>query len=135
VLVLDQGFLQDLWSILIAGKSRTAETRELADLLTLLYYDIDTKVVVIEVDPSTAATRVAGRTHGDSRFDGLPQDELRGALDAAGAVKDQVKDAAMMAGLPMNVLNGTIPVNELVSQLRALLPTPLNCQKERLNKQ
>ena len=122
VLVLDQGFLQDLWSILVSGKSRPFEPFKLAGLMKVLYNGIDTTVLVIEVDPSIAAVRVSGRTHGDSRFEELPQQELRGALAAASVVQGQVKDAAMLAGLPVQVVDGTAPVSELAGQLHALLP-------------
>jgi hypothetical protein len=90
--------------------------------MKVLYDGIDTTVLVIEVDPSIAALRVAGRTHGDSRFEELPQPELHSALAAANVVQGQVNDAAMLAGLRVQVVDGTAPVSELAGQLHALLP-------------
>src|SRR4051812_39460632 len=77
VVLLDQGFLQDVWSIFLSSKSARADPKVLRSLLQCLYEGIDVTIVVLKVDPETASARVWARTQGDSRFDNLPMRQLR----------------------------------------------------------
>src|SRR5829696_5837949 len=66
VVLLDQGFLQDLWSILLSSKFACADPALLCSLIRVLYEGIDATIVVLDVDADTASARVAARTHGNS---------------------------------------------------------------------
>ena len=122
LMLLDQGFLQDLWSILVSGKSDRCDPMLLAPLIRALYEGIEVRIIVIEVDAETASARIGGRTHGGSRLDGLPEEELRISLASASGVQHQIIDAAKLAGLPVQALDGSAPPNILVDQLLSLLP-------------
>lgn len=79
-------------------------------------------IVVIEVDPETASARVRGRTHGNSRFDGLPEGQLRSSLHSVSGLQRQIVEAATLAGLPVRSLDGSAPSHVVADQLLSLLP-------------
>ena len=122
VVLLDQGFLQDLWSILLSCRSACADPALLSPLISALYDGMDATIVILEVDPGTAAERVRGRTYGNSRFDGLPAGELRPSLHSASELHRQVGEAATLAGLPVRILDGSAPSHAVADQLLSLLP-------------
>ena len=122
VVLLDQGFLQDLWSILLSSRSATVDPARLAPLIRALYDGIDATVVVVDVDPETASDRVAGRPHGHSRFDGLPEPQRVGSLQSADQLLRQIIAAARLAGLPVQTIDGMRPSAEVAQELLALLP-------------
>ncbi|HEU4877140.1 MAG TPA: hypothetical protein VFT07_04795, partial [Sphingomicrobium sp.] len=87
MVLLDQGFLQDIWSIFLSSKSASADPALLCSLIGALYRGIDATIVVLDVNPETASSRVAARTHGDSRFDNLPDRQLRDSIAAASGLQ------------------------------------------------
>ena len=121
VVLLDQGFLQDLWSILVSGKSPRGNPTLLPPLIRALYEGIDARIVVLDVDPETACARLTGRAHGDSRLDGLPESELRSSLRAASGLQRQIVEAARLAGLSVQTLDGLAPPHVIADQLVSLL--------------
>ena len=122
VVLLDQGFLQDLWSILLSSKSTCADPSLLAALICSLYEGIDATIVVLDVDPETASERVSARTHGHSRFDRLPEAQLRSSIDAASGLQDQIMESARLAGLQVIVVDGSPPPQVVADRLLALFP-------------
>lgn len=119
-LLLDQGFLQDLWSILLAGKAVRSDPLLIAPLIRTAYHGIDATIVAIDVDPEVAATRILERQHGDSRFDGLPEAELRDALRSASGLHDRILEAAKLAGLPVIGVDGAVPPQQIADRLLTL---------------
>ncbi|RYD60823.1 MAG: hypothetical protein EOP84_36490, partial [Verrucomicrobiaceae bacterium] len=97
LVLLDQGFLQDVWSILLSSKAARAEPELLHSLIRLLYDGIDVTIVVLEVDSKTASARVSGRTNGGSRFDNLPEGQLRSSIAASSGLQRQIVEAARLA--------------------------------------
>jgi adenylate kinase family enzyme len=120
--VLDQGFLQDIWSIFLSGKSMSADPDLLCTLVRSLYEGIDTRIVVLDVDPTTASARVSARTHGVSRFEHMPERQRLTALEAASGLQQQIMEAARAAGLPVVVIDGSLPAAAVTDQLLALSP-------------
>ena len=122
IVLLDQGFLQDLWSILLSGKSACADPALLSSLIRALYGGIDITVVVLDVSPEIAAARVSGRSHGKSRFDGLPEEQVRNSLHSVSGLQRQIVEAARLAGLPVRIIDGSLPSNVTANHLLTLLP-------------
>jgi len=122
VVLLDQGFLQDLWSILVSGGSSRANQTLLPPLIRALYEGIDARIFILEVDPDTACARLRGRAHGDSRLDGLPESELRSSLRAAAGLQRQIVAAANLAGLSIRTLDGLAPPDVIADQVVSGLP-------------
>jgi hypothetical protein len=118
--VLDQGFLQDIWSIFLSAKSVSADPDLIWPLVRSLYEGFDTRIVVLQVDPATASARVAARPHGLSRVDALPERQRLTSLEAAHGLQRQIMEAARVAGLPLSFIDGSLPVPVVTEQLLAL---------------
>lgn len=69
VCVLDQWSLQELWSLHIDGSARRVD--EPGRLVKALLSEEPLLYVFLRIAPAEAARRVASRSHGGSRFDGL----------------------------------------------------------------
>ena len=122
VVLLDQGFLQDLWSILLPGETASIEPSLLSPLIGALYEGIEATIVVLDVAPETASARIAGRGRGRSRFDGLPETEVSSALHAARGLQSRIIEAARLAGLSVRIIDGSLPADGVSDQVLALLP-------------
>ncbi|MFC7536043.1 shikimate kinase [Sphingomonas sp. GCM10030256] len=123
MVLLDQGFLQDIWSILLSNGSRPADPSLLSALIASVYQGIDATIVVLAVDPQTASARVAARTDGDSRFDSLPEGQLRDSIEAASGLQRQIIDSARLAGLHVVMIDASPPVEVVTAQLLDLVPS------------
>jgi adenylate kinase family enzyme len=122
MVLLDQGFLQDIWSIFLSSKSASADPALLCSLIGALYRGIDATIVVLDVNPETASSRVAARTHGDSRFDNLPDRQLRDSIAAASGLQRLIVESARRAGLRILVIDGSPPAAIVTDRLLASLP-------------
>lgn len=122
VVLLDQGFLQDVWSIFLSSKSLSADSALLCSLIRSLYEGIDATIVVLDVEPETASARVSARTYGDSRFDRLPEGQLRRSIEAASGLQRQIMESTRLAGLRVLVVDGSPPVQVVTDRLLALFP-------------
>lgn len=117
--LLDQGFLQNLWSSLYASNCMDAAD-VLTPLIRSIYEQMDVQIIFIEVHVETAASRIGERNYGRSRLDGLSEAERLRSLDQAAQLPQQIIDAASAAGLRIMRLDGSEPVDDLVKQV---LPT------------
>jgi len=122
VVLLDQGFLQDVWSILLSSEAARADPAPLSILIRSLYQGIDATIVVLDVEPATASARVSARTYGRSRFDGLVEGQLGRSLEAASALQKQIMEAARLAGLKVLVVDASPPAEVVADRLLALFP-------------
>lgn len=122
VVLLDQGFLQDVWSIFLSSKSVRADSALLPSLIRSLYEGIDATIVILDVDPETASARVSARTNGDSRFDSLPQAQLLRSIEAANGLQRQIAESARLAGLPVLIVDASPPAQIVTDRLLALFP-------------
>lgn len=122
VVLLDQGFLQDVWSIFLSSKSVRADSALLCSLIRSLYEGIDATIVVLDVDPETASARISARTYGDSRFDSLREGQLLRSIEAASGLHRQIRESARLAGLPVLVIEGSPPAQVVTDRLLALFP-------------
>jgi hypothetical protein len=124
--IFDQGFLQDLWSVLYAGGQCQPASQLLAPLISNLYRDMDVRILWIEIDVAAAAERITGRTQGDSRLDRLTVAQVTDRLERSARIPAAIKQAAIDAGLTVHSLNGGASVAALVAHARALLNHPEN---------
>jgi hypothetical protein len=122
VMLIDQGFLQELWSILYAAGHFEPDPADLSPLIRSIYAGMQVRVVFIDVDARTASTRISGRDYGNSRLDRLPEADIRGQLARTRRLPRAILDAATAAGLQVEILDGSAPVAELVDRLQPVLP-------------
>ena len=122
-LLLEEGHLQDLWSVLYSAGRRNPDPRRVAPLLRCLYRRVDARIVFLELDPESAFQRIRSRKHGKSRLDRLADDELREKLTERAQLPHCLIDAARLAGLPVVSLDASLPIASNVQRLRALMGT------------
>lgn len=121
LLLMEEGHLQDLWSIFYSAGQLDPEPRLLAPLIRCLYRDVEVQLVFLEVDPQSAFDRIRARPHGKSRFDQLAEEELRKQLAASAQLPYKLAEAARLAGLKVERLDASLPAEETVHLLSALL--------------
>lgn len=117
VILFDQGFLQDLWSILFNSDREEPSAELLSPFIRSMYRGIDARIVHIDVKPQTSASRIGGRLGGHSRLDGLPEAELHASLERAARLPTRIVEAAAAAGLQIVTLDGTAAAETLVERL------------------
>jgi len=102
--LLDQGFLQDIWSILYEAQPANIRTKAISRLVSALYRDIDPSFLYLELNSDTAATRIFNRSDGSSRLDQLPEEKIRIRLEKRNWISQQIVLAAIASGLEPSVL-------------------------------
>jgi hypothetical protein len=120
-LLLSEGHLQDLWSILYSAGRKEPDARHLAPLIRSLFRGVDAQIVYLEIDPESAFDRISARVNGRSRLDRLTQEELRKQLYAHAELPAALADAARRAGLRVERMDATLPIETTVAQLRAIV--------------
>lgn len=120
-LVLEEGCLQDLWSIYYSAGPWEPEPKQLAPLIRCVYRGVRAQIIFLEVEPHHAFDRIRGRTHGKSRLDRLPEAELRDHLSRTAQLSHKLADAARLAGLRVETLDATLPVETSVGHLRTIM--------------
>lgn len=120
-LLLEEGHLQDLWSILYSGSKKEPDPRQLAPLIRCLYRGMDVRIVYLEVDPQNAFDRIRARKHGRSRLDRLAEEDLRNQLLSHAQLPSRLVDAARLAGLRVELVDASLPIEATVGQLRAVM--------------
>lgn len=126
--LLDQGFLQDLWSVLYMGGCSAPNPAHLSPFLRSVFPRGDTIVVFIAVDPNVAFERLRGRSGGHSRLDGLSQVELQASVERAARLPSAIASAAKAAGLRVVELDGSEAIDMLAEQIFSLLPATVHLE-------
>ena len=122
-LLLEEGFLQDLWSIFYSAGRMDPDPRLLAPLVRCLYRGVDAQIVFLQVDTQTTLDRIRGRTQGKSRLDRLAEADLRKRLAETSQLPLRIAAAARLAGLTVETIDASQPVEISVSQLRSIMPS------------
>ena len=120
-LLLSEGHLQDLWSILYSSGRNEPDARQLAPLTRRLFRGLDAQIVYLELDPQSAFERIRARQGGKSRLDRLAQEELREQISAHAQLPAKLVEAARLAGLRVQHLDASLPIETTVGQLRSVM--------------
>lgn len=121
LVLLDQGFLQDLWSIMDMAGSTEPEPAKLSAFVRAIYSGIEVQIIFIEAEPAIAFERIKGRVDGNSRLDLMNDAELRNSLERAAQLPHRIVAGAAAAGLPVVRLDGSAPIESLVQKLDPFL--------------
>jgi thymidylate kinase len=120
LVLLDQGLIQKLWSMLIGSAYYSPILLE--RLMTTLRPFAPDHVVWIKVSPPVAARRIAGRMHGNSRFDGLAFDEIVRQIEPhALLLQELVKKFSEKTNVKLWILDGEEPIECNAYKLSKLL--------------
>lgn len=122
VVLLDQGFLQEIWSILVASKSASANPALLSELIRSLYRGMNATIVAIDVNCDTASARVWSRARGGSRFDKLPEGELLRSIEAVSGFQQQILQSARLAGMQVTLIDGSAPLEIMTRHFLVQFP-------------
>jgi len=120
-ILLDQGLLQELWSVLYAAHKTAVDPAVAAPLIRTMYEGIDARIVYLEVDPETASGRIAERLHGNSRLDGLEAAQIHEDLVRTSALPDSLIAAARLAGIEVQSIDGSLPTQVVADAVAANL--------------
>lgn len=120
-LLLEEGALQDLWSIYYSAGKMEPDPQLLAPLVRCLYRNVNARIVLLQVEPTIAFDRIRGRLDGKSRLDPLPEAELWRRLAGTAQLPHRLADAARLAGLQVETLDVSRPVETSVSRLHAIM--------------
>jgi hypothetical protein len=114
---IEQLLLQNIWSALVDADINRVRAEDLAPVIRALYADFEPVVFHLEANPETSAERVAGRTDGVSRFDGLAEDQIEHEIESSRALMDDIVRAARFSGLNVVTINAAqdvVPVKREV---------------------
>lgn len=117
--LLDQGLLQELWSILYASRKTTIDPGLAVPLVRLLYEGMDARLIYVEIDPAIAAARIARRRHGNSALDGLDNNEIEERLVLAHPLPTALVAAAEQAGITVLRVDGAGPTEAIAEAVAA----------------
>jgi glycosyltransferase involved in cell wall biosynthesis len=110
--IFDQGFLQSFWSAHLSVKS-TEICLGSKEFLNALYRGINVIFVSIDLPDEISATRLAHRQEGESRLDGLDEQNILLSFQRYGKIFKQVKDT--MQALDYRVISQTSSVETYIS--------------------
>jgi thymidylate kinase len=120
ITVLDQGAVQEAWSLMVLQTGLERTVLEAAAEEVIREAAVPYAVVYFEVDSETAARRVATRLNGESRFDQMTQAEMGLLLDQFGPLLRRMCDTVRRSlNLPSLIVDGSRPVEELVTEIAA----------------
>ena len=127
--LLEEGHLQDLWSILYSAGRTNPDPHMLAPLIRCIYRGMDAQIAFLDVHADELFSRIRGRSHGKSRLDRLADLELRQHLFATEHLALRIVDSAKMAGLRVQRIDASLPVEAVADQLRGVMqsaePSPI----------
>ncbi|WP_409413363.1 hypothetical protein [Altererythrobacter sp. MF3-039] len=109
-IILDQGSLQNLWSICIASNQHEPNVRMISRFLAHLWQGKLVSIIFIQVPADIAAARISGRFEGDSRFENLMTNEIIAELLEYEPLPALLLQAAIDAGAHIETIDGTMPV-------------------------
>lgn len=119
-LLLEEGHLQEIWSIFYSAGRTQPEPHQLAPLIACLYRGLDAHIYFLDADPDLAFDRIRGRAHGKSRLDRLAEPDLRRRLAATAQLPHRIVDAAKLAGLGVSTIDAAMPIEATVTRLREI---------------
>jgi adenylate kinase family enzyme len=120
-LLLHQGYLQDIWSMLTFDEGKPIDNLCIARFLHAMYRGTDPTFIYLDIDVDTATQRIVARQHGNSRLDGLAKDDIRRRLNDRIWVADMIYTAAEASGMSTRRIDGQSSVEAVYTEaMRAL---------------
>ena len=120
-LILDQGPIQNIWSIGTTG-SHPTNGEHLPALVRVVADELAPLVVYLEIDADLASERVLARPTMRSRFDRLPSSEVGEALARHAATFDRLFEVVRhLEGAACLRIQGSRPIAENVDQVLTFL--------------
>lgn len=123
-LLLEQGLLQRLWSLLVDRAAFSAP--RLAALVEAMAPAAPDVIVWVRTAPETAADRILSRPHGNSRYERLERAAIIEKLAPAGEIYAQIIGLYRRhSAAAVLEITGEDPVAEIAGRIRAFLAAAL----------
>ncbi|HOO49947.1 MAG TPA: hypothetical protein PLK94_01515 [Alphaproteobacteria bacterium] len=121
--LIEQLFLQNIWSAFICAKITEVKPATLSPLIQYFYRDLDGAFLYFDTTPEIVSARIAKRIDGTSRFDGMDardiEERFRGC--GAGSLMDDIATAALFAGLDVYVVDASGSVHLILEKVLDLI--------------
>jgi len=125
LLVLDQGMVQKVWSMVV--ETETFSRDAISDLVSALGPFAPDHVFWVKVPERIAAQRISRRENGNSRFDGLAEQDIERRLRTLEATYAMLlKLFGEKIHVDVSVVDGTRPIQENVEAAEQVISTLLN---------
>lgn len=121
LLLLEEGHLQELWSIFYSAGRTEPDPHLLSPLIACLYRGFDVRIVFLDVAADEVVDRIRGRLHGKSRLDRLAEPELRQHIATTAQLPHRIVEAAKLAGLNVHPVDAALPIETTAELLRAMV--------------
>jgi thymidylate kinase len=110
LILLDQGLLQEIWSVGITGSPPAIE--HLQQMLALLFYQRSMAVVHFEIDIETALCRLQNRPTESSRFDLMQPEVAHSLLSTYTPYLQEILNCTRSLNIPVLQIDGSLSVKE-----------------------
>ncbi|HEY9622358.1 MAG TPA: AAA family ATPase [Crinalium sp.] len=115
LIVLDQGLLQEIWSVGITGKP--PETKQIQRELSTLFQTRSVAIVDFNIDVETALQRIQQRPTEGSRFDVMESDAAQATLTRYGPYLQDILRCAQTLGIPLLEVDSALSVEEKAEKI------------------
>jgi thymidylate kinase len=116
LVLLDQGLLQYVWSIFVAGD--LPPDRHLQRLVATVLEEVPLAVIFVGIDATSAASRIGGRVTRSSRFDEFSPAQVYEFLGRYGVVFERIQLwTGELSGTASLVIDGSRPVDHNVRRI------------------
>lgn len=109
LIILDQGFLQELWSVGITGNPPS--TAQLMPLLTSLFQSRSIAVVYFNVDVEMAGDRLQSRSTKNSRLDRMQPEASSALLSNYAPFLQDILNCTRSLNIPVVSIEASLPID------------------------
>ncbi len=110
IILLDQGLLQETWSVGITGTTPSAES--IKQELALLFHQRPMAIVYFQIDVDTALERIQNRPTSESRFDRMHPEAAQQLLSRYVAYMQKIVNCAHTFNIPILEIDSSLPIDE-----------------------
>lgn len=115
LLLLDQGLLQEIWSIGITGT--TPALADIKEELALIFSQRSIAIVDFQINIETAIHRIKNRPTEESRFDLMSQEAAQLLLSQYAPYLQDIINCAQTFDIPVLEIDSTLSVDEKTQQI------------------
>lgn len=115
IILLDQGLLQETWSVGITGTTPAAES--IKQELALLFHQRPMAIVYFQIDVDTALKRIQNRPTAESRFDRMHPEAAQQLLSKYVAYLQDIVNCAQTFNIPILEVDSSLPIDEKTQRI------------------
>ncbi|MDZ7957337.1 MAG: AAA family ATPase [Aulosira sp. DedQUE10] len=110
IILLDQGLLQETWSVGITGTTPALEN--VRQELALLFHQRPMAIVYFQIDVDTALERVQNRPTAESRFDRMHPEAAQQLLSKYVSYLQEIISCTQTFNIPILEIDSSLPIDE-----------------------